>query len=255
MNKINVQMQSDAEIVIRWLGTFEQALKAGDEGALRAVLAEECHWRDLLAFTWNITLHDDRDHAMADLRRAQPTIQAQNFRLAETRTPPRRVKRHGIDSIEAFFSFETKFGRGSGIVRLITDRPERAWVLATSLDELKGHEEPINMRRPAGSAYSRNFGGDNWSDIRGKEQTFADREPAVLIVGAGQAGLAVAARLRLLGRGYADLGQAQPRGRYLARALSLAGAAQSGKAEPHALPALAAQLAEVSAERHDCWLA
>ena len=72
-------------------------------------------------------------------------------------------------------------------------------MIATSLDELKGHEEPINERRPAGSAYSRNFGGENWSDIRAKDMAYADRDPAVLIVGAGQAGLAIAARLRLLG--------------------------------------------------------
>ena len=71
--------------------------------------------------------------------------------------------------------------------------------MATSLDELKGHEEPVDLRRPTGEAYSRNFGGDNWTDIRAKAAAFADRDPAVLIVGAGQAGLAIAARLGLLG--------------------------------------------------------
>jgi putative flavoprotein involved in K+ transport len=55
------------------------------------------------------------------------------------------------------------------------------------------------MRRPAGSAYSRTFGGDNWSDNRRKAQEYADHDPTVLIVGAGQAGLAIAARLGLLG--------------------------------------------------------
>ena len=55
-------------------------------------------------------------------------------------------------------------------MRLVADEPKRAWVIATTLDELKGHEEPINERRPAGSAYSRNFGGDNWSDIRAKDR-------------------------------------------------------------------------------------
>jgi len=199
MHGLSVPKPSDPAHVSAWLSAFEQALTAGDDAALRAVLADECHWRDLLAFTWTITPHDSRDLAIAGLRKAQPSIQAQTFRLAETRTPPRRVKRHGVDTIEAFFSFETKTGRGSGIVRLLADKPDRAWVLATSLDELKGHEEPIDMRRPAGSAFSRNFGGDNWSDLRAKEQRFAGREPAVMIVGAGQAGLAIAARLRLLG--------------------------------------------------------
>src|SRR5206468_5613932 len=75
----------------------------------------------------------------------------------------------------------------------------RAWALMTALEELKGFEEPLGHRRPSGAAYSREFGGRNWADRRAAEQEFADREPAVLIVGAGQCGLSTAARLRLLG--------------------------------------------------------
>ena len=140
-------------------------------------------------------------------------------------------------------------------MRLVADEPKRAWVLATSLDELKGHEEPINERRPAGSAYSRNFGGDNWSDIRAKDMAYADRDPAVLIVGAGQAGLAIAARLRLLGVDTLLVDSARAGRGHLAGALSLAGAAQPGQPQPHALSAVAAELAEVPAEGHDRRLA
>lgn len=199
MNEISIGVRSDAQLVVQWLSDFEAGLEAASEEALHRVLWTEVHWRDLMAFTWTITPHDSLDHAVAEFLTAQPHIRSRNFRLAEQRTAPRRVRRHGVDSIEAFFTFETDFARCSGLVRLVADHPERAWVLATALDELKGHEEPINSRRPAGSAYSRNFGGDNWSDIRARKAAFADVEPAVLIVGAGQAGLAIAARLGLLG--------------------------------------------------------
>src|SRR5690606_15412605 len=64
---------------------------------------------------------------------------------------------------------------------------------------IKGHELPIRDRRPTGSAYSRNFGGANWADLRAREQAFEDREPAVVIVGGRQFGITTAARLRLLG--------------------------------------------------------
>ena len=47
--------------------------------------------------------------------------------------------------------------------------------------------------------YSRDFGGENWLDQRRKAPAYADRDPAVLVVGGGQAGLAVAARLSALG--------------------------------------------------------
>jgi putative flavoprotein involved in K+ transport len=199
MNEINVRTQTDRQLVIQWLSAFESALTSGSEAALSAVLSDEVHWRDLMAFTWTITPHDTRGEAISDLIRLQPQVGACHFCLNEDATPPRRVRRHGVDSIEAFFVFETETARCSGILRLVATAPDRAWVIATRLDELKGHEEPIDARRPAGSAYSRNFGGDNWSDIRAKVSAFADRDPIVLIVGAGQAGLAIAARLGLLG--------------------------------------------------------
>jgi len=198
MNEINLKLISDVDHVTRWLAAFESALGAGERAALDAVIADECHWRDLLAFTWTITPHDDREAVIDGLMQAQPAVGARNFRPAEGRTSPSRARRHGVDSIEAFFCFETEVGRGQALVRLRADQPERAWVIATSLEELKGHEEPINGRRPTGDAYSRTFGGENWSELRAREQAFADREPAVLIIGSGQAGLAIAARLRLL---------------------------------------------------------
>ena len=199
MNEITMTARSEVELVSNWLRAFEDAMARGDRAAVDSIIADECHWRDLLAFTWDITPHDDREAVVEDLLRRQADVHAHNFRLRENATPPRRVKRHGVESIEAFITFETDIARCSGLVRLVADEPKRAWVIATSLDELKGHEEPINERRPAGSAYSRNFGGDNWSDIRAKDMAYVDRDPAVLIVGAGQAGLAIAARLRLLG--------------------------------------------------------
>ncbi len=199
MNEISLNAHTDAQLVMQWLAAFEAALNAMDRARLDRLLDADMHWRDLMAFTWTITPHDSRDDTITGLQTAQPQIKAHAFRLAEHRTAPRRVMRHGRLSIEAFFSFETAAARCSGIVRLVADAPEKAWVLATSLDELKGHEKPINMRRPTGSAYSRNFGGDNWSDIRAKKSAFADSEPAVVIIGAGQAGLAIAARLGLLG--------------------------------------------------------
>ncbi|RYE36219.1 MAG: monooxygenase, partial [Hyphomicrobiales bacterium] len=52
--------------------------------------------------------------------------------------------------------------------------------------------------RPAGEAYSRNFRGPNWLDKRNTDTAYTDRDPAVLIIGGGQSGLCIAARLRQL---------------------------------------------------------
>lgn len=198
-NPIYSTESTPEQYVRHWLERFERAVASCDRTALEFLFVEDSHWRDLVAFSWSITPQDGRSAIVDQLVSRQGRVQARGFQVAQHRTPPRRVKRLGVDVIEAIFQFETAVGRAFGVVRLLADHPEKAWVLMTSLHELKGHEEPINERRPDGAAYSRVFGGDNWADRRAKEQLFLDRDPAVLIIGAGQSGLSLAARLRLLG--------------------------------------------------------
>ncbi len=82
--------------------------------------------------------------------------------------------------------------------RTATADAPKAWTLLTALDELKGHEETVGRARPTGQSYSRDFRGPNWLDLRKSAAAYADSDPAVLVVGAGQAGLSIAARLKQL---------------------------------------------------------
>ncbi len=187
----------------RWLGAFEIALERQDQTALKALFQADSHWRDILAFTWHITPHRGASAIGAGLAGGQVKTKAHGFRLAENRTPPRHVRRLGVDVIEALFEFETALGRGNGVVRLVPDTSRdhaaQAWIFSTTLEELKGHEEKIGKRRPSGAAFSRNFGGENWLDMRKRLEAYADRDPVVLVIGAGQSGLAIAARLNQIG--------------------------------------------------------
>ena len=185
--------------VADWLAAFENAVTRADRSALNGLFSEDAQWRDLLAFTWNITPHDGRAEIIDSLISCRTFVNARGFRVAQGRTPPREVKRLGVDVTEGIFEFETQAGRCYGVVRLLREQPGRAWVIMTSLHELKGHEPAVGARRPVGAAHSRFSGGDNWADRRAREQAFADRDPAVLIVGAGQSGLSLAARLRAVG--------------------------------------------------------
>ena len=190
---------SDSALVTQWLNRFEAALQSGATATLASMFAPDSHWRDLLAFTWTITPREG-PRAIADLIVAkQSATQARGFVIAEGRTPPRRIKRVGIDVIEGIFAYETALGRGFGVVRLLADDPSKAFQLMTNLHELKGFEEKVGKRRPTGDAYSRNFGGMNWKDQHIAKQAYTDREPTVLVVGGGQAGISVAATLGHLG--------------------------------------------------------
>lgn len=185
--------------VERWLARLEGGLRNRNRECVASLFAPDGHWRDLFAFTWNITPRHRPDAIAALLVAKQAIVQAHGFAIADGRTPPRRARRAGLDVIEAIFQYETAIARGFGVVRLLADDPTRAYQLMTNLHELKGFEEAIGARRPTGAAYSRNFGGANWKDQRTVRQRYDDREPTVLVVGGGQAGLTVAAALGHLG--------------------------------------------------------
>lgn len=190
--------QSDAA---RWLEAFELALQSQDAASAAELFLPEGLWRDVLAFTWQLQTMTGKACIEATLRQTLARTQPKKFFFPERRTPPRWVTRAGVESIEAIFEFETAFGPASGVVRLVPDpkMPARlcAWTLLTALDELRGHKEAI--AKPGGDFSSRDFGGENWLDRLKKARAYADRDPAVIVVGGGQAGLAIAARLRQLG--------------------------------------------------------
>src|SRR4051794_40647491 len=178
-----------------WLAKFERALSQGDEASLHDLFLPESHWRDILALTWNIETVSGSGavaEALAQPVDKRPT----SFRLDRARTAPRVTTRAGTQSTEAFFAFETAFGRCNGIVRLIGGR---CWTFMTALNEIKGHEERTGKHRPTGQSHSRDFRGPNWLDQRKSAATYDDHDPVVLVVGGGQAGLSIAARLGQLG--------------------------------------------------------
>ena len=196
---MQVATDSVATIASSWLARLDAALGRGDEAALRELFHADSHWRDVLALTWRIQTLSGRDAVIASLQRHSAEAGAARFALAAGRTPPRHATRAGTKCIEAIFRFETALGRASGVLRLLPGEEPKAWTLLTALDELKGHEAQVGGRRPTGQLYSRDFSGPNWLERRNLSMRFDDREPTVLVVGGGHAGLSAAARLTPLG--------------------------------------------------------
>ncbi len=184
-----------------WLTQFQTAL-TGNDGVLKPLFLSESYWRDVLALSWNIQTLVGAPAILKALKLHADHVAPCGFVIDPDRAPPRRVMRAGTEVVEAIFKFETAQGRGSGIVRLVPDPDDgsrlKAWTLLTALDELKGFEEQIGQARPRGQAYSRDFRGPNWLDLRKASADYAARNPTVLVVGGGQAGLAIAARLKQL---------------------------------------------------------
>jgi len=185
-----------------WLAQFESTIAKPDESGLKKLFHPESYWRDVLALSWHLQTINGADAILRELKARAVRAAPRGFGIDPDRAAPRRVTRAGTVSIEAIFKFETAQGRGSGILRLIPDAADgnrlKAWTLLTALDELKGFEEQLGSARPRGQSYSRDFRGPNWLDLRKASAQYADRDPVVLVVGGGQAGLAIAARLKQL---------------------------------------------------------
>ena len=185
-----------------WLTQFESALATSDDTLLTTLFHPESHWRDVLALSWNIQTINGAEAILSALKADAGRAAPSGFRIDPDRAAPRKVTRAGTSTIEAIFKFETAQGRGNGILRLIPDAGDgnrlKAWTLLTALDELKGFEEQLGTSRPRGQSYSRDFRGPNWLDLRKAAAEYADHDPAVLVIGGGQSGLCIAARLKQL---------------------------------------------------------
>ncbi|GAA0921827.1 NAD(P)/FAD-dependent oxidoreductase [Pseudonocardia zijingensis] len=174
-----------------WLADFEAALAARDATRAAALFAPACFWRDLVSFTWNLVTVEDRDGVADLLRATMDGTDARDFHVTEEPTTAGEV-------VEAWIGFRASAGRGRGHLRL-TD--EGAWTLLTTLHELTGHEEPMGERRPAGAEHGVRRDRVTWAESRRAESEGFGRthQPYVVVIGGGQAGITLGARLRQLG--------------------------------------------------------
>jgi putative flavoprotein involved in K+ transport len=180
-----------------WLTQLDDALSRGDAQAAAALFVEDSYWRDLIAFTWNITTAEGRDAIAEMLAATLPSVRPSNWAVTEGEEPA------GADGIiEAWIEFETGYGRGKGQLRLRGDGPDaRGWTLLTTMYELKGFEEPAHDRRPMGAEHGANRERLTWLDRRELEarELGYETQPYALVIGGGQGGIALGARLRQLG--------------------------------------------------------
>ena len=178
----------------QWLDRFERALSAADPEAAAGLFATDSYWRDLVAFTWNLKTVEGRS-GVADLVAAvADRVSPHGFTVTEA---PELAD--GV--VTAWIAFETSVGRGYGLLRLVQeDGQDRGWTLLTALYELTGLEEPRGTHRPMGAAHGADKERITWKERRQQETDAlgVTEQPYVLVIGGGQGGIALGARLRQL---------------------------------------------------------
>ena len=172
---------------------LERALIAQDAQAVADLFVETGFWRDLAAFTWNLKTSEGRaqiaEMASAQLSKIEPSALALD---------PKEEVSQADGVTEGWLTLETKAGRGVGYIRM---KEGKIWTLLTTLHELKGYEEPRKTRRPMGAEHGHDPERKTWKEKREEEATrlgYLD-QPYTLIIGGGQGGIALGARLRQLG--------------------------------------------------------
>ena len=176
--------------VSTWLAAFNTAVEAKDIPAIVGLFTERCYWRDLLALTWNLTTAEGRPAVEAMLRATLADAKPGGFVIDGEASTENGVA-------QGWFTFETGAGRARGYLRLQDDQ---CWTLLTSLEELKGFEEPKGRRRPFGAEHGIHRDRKSWLERRQDEERSlgVTEQPYVVVIGAGQGGLALGARLRRL---------------------------------------------------------
>ena len=188
-------------IFSQWLGEFGEAVDSGSAEAVSGLFETDGYWKDMLSLSWDYELFSGGDEIRAGFARLSGGSGFGKIRPAVGRTPPSKCRRGGRDVVEGFFEFSTASGWGLGFVRLALEagNEPRAWLLLTALYGLTSAPERIGDLRPSGDEFAKYMTTENWADRRAQEILYEDRDPEVIVIGAGQAALSLSARLKTMG--------------------------------------------------------
>ncbi len=184
----------------RWLLAFESAVNGTRNGGISHLFSPDGWWRDVLAFTWTVVTFDGRERITAGSRAALARWTLKPFRCDTGTLRCLYSADYGVPTVEVWFTFRLGEGRGRGrgVLRLLHSTADSetptAWALLTVLEDIDRHEQQSSLDE----TNLRSFGGLNWLDRRIRDRSYDHYDPTVLIVGGGQAGLSLAARLKEL---------------------------------------------------------
>jgi putative flavoprotein involved in K+ transport len=174
----------------RWLSKFGSALRRHQFSKAAGMFLSESYWRDLVSFTWNIKTAEGKPDIRAMLEATVPLAMPDKWRIEGE-----GAKDKGV--VQSWFTFETSVSRGRGHLRL---KKGKCWTLLTTMAELKQFPERAGEARIPGVQHGVVKNRESW--LERKDRRAAElghsRQPYCVIIGGGQGGIALAARLKRL---------------------------------------------------------
>ncbi len=177
--------------VADWLAALDSALTRGDAAAAATLFNDESYWRDMVSFTWNIATAEGQPKVREMIGRAVLPAKPSHWQIDGEATEAGGVT-------EAWIRFETEVARGYGHLRLMGGK---CWTLLTTMTELKGFEEAKGAARERGVVHGANPSRKTWLERRAQEEAELGfkTQPYCVIIGGGQGGIGLGARMRRLG--------------------------------------------------------
>ncbi|MEW9804505.1 NAD(P)-binding domain-containing protein [Mesorhizobium sp. ZMM04-5] len=174
-----------------WLADLGERLGRGEIARALELFADDCYWRDLVAFTWNVKTMEGKPAIAA-------MLEATLARTAPSSWQVTQASGTGTEPVQAWFTFATATGKGRGILTLESGKCR---TILTTLQSLDGHEEPLGATRPMGVRHGADRNRKKWTERRAAEEAAYGNgaDPYCLIIGGGQGGIMLGARLRQLG--------------------------------------------------------
>lgn len=203
--------KDDCAVEVRiWLGKLKAALASPDASRFEELFTDEAYWRDIYALSPEIALYHLRHHIASELVSRAQKYEISNLVIDRERPSPSAHREGAEEVFDLFLSFDTNVGHVKALVNLVrkAEGVARARYLFTDLYGLKGGPPLSDTADDRGLGRGHDLGfessrsGETWPEYRRKVSSFTDREPEVLIIGGGQSGLSLGARLARLGVDY-----------------------------------------------------
>ncbi|KDQ09026.1 hypothetical protein BOTBODRAFT_37407 [Botryobasidium botryosum FD-172 SS1] len=189
-----------AAIAKNWLDQIGTAFQSGDVSTVSTLFFPNGYWRDLLSLSWDFRTLKGPDEIKKYLSQ-DVNIEGNLIKDLELEGQAALIQPSPeISWVQARFKFNTSIARGRGVVRLMQDNETGRWLgftFYTGIEELHGYEERIGRNRPT-YIQGDGPGHKTWKAQREQSIAYENRDPEVVVIGGGQAGLTVAARLSQL---------------------------------------------------------
>lgn len=201
------------KIATAFVQLFNKAVEAQDFLSISQLLHEDGHWKDVELLTWDIRTFRGHEKILKMLKERLPMTGIKNIGINYEAPPLKETLGDDLTFVLFHVVFDFVHGTGSGVIRLsplaaktgtadelVDVNVWKIYCIGTTLETIDGWDPEFGdkMRYQRGKVHDPEGKNRSYAELRVDELN-REPNPTVVIVGAGNCGLAMAARCKVLG--------------------------------------------------------